>query len=353
MSSPATTIPPGSLVLVTGASGFLASHVIWQFLVLGYRVRGTVRDVQASSWLVQGRFKDYTDSGALDLVAVPDLGVADAYDEAIKGVSAVLHIAYVTKISPDPNEVITPSVVGVRSILEAALQESSRSGSSIKEIVFTSSAVATSPLSQHVDNGAVDRTSWNDAALEAAWARGPPYEMSQVMVNYPASKVAAEKEVWKFVQDRNDKIPFNVNVVSPAGIIGEPLNRKHIKGQANWIVHAYKGNKVVMDAMQASFYADVKDVALVHVAAVLDPEVKNARLQTWGRSTHWNDVLGILRKLSPGKLFIDDYPDPYHLKVSVDQSESLALLKKWADKNDWTSLEDSISENINNPYLNN
>lgn len=89
----------------------------------------------------------------------------------------------------------------------------------------------------------------------------------------------------------------------------------------------------------------------VHVAAILDPDVKNARLQSWGHSAHWNDVLAILRKLCPQKEFIDDYPKTYHLNVSVDQSESLALLRKWFGKDGWTSLEDSISENINNPYL--
>jgi nucleoside-diphosphate-sugar epimerase len=243
MSSLATTIRTGSWVLVTGANGFLASQVIWQFLKRGFRVRGTVRDVQQGQWLLEGRFKRYAETGALELVAVPNLAIDGAYDEAVKGVAAILHIAYVTRIVPDPNEVITPSVAGIRSIMNSAIQESS-----VKEVVFTSSAMAASPLTQNIDNGIVERNSWNDAALEVAWAP-PPYGMSHAMANYPASKVAAEKEVWKFVEEKN--LPFNVNVISPAGLIGEPLNRKHIDGQANWVVHAFRGNKAVMDAMQA------------------------------------------------------------------------------------------------------
>ena len=243
MSSLATTLPTGSWVLVTGASGFLASHVIWQFLNRGFRVRGTVRDVRQSLWLFEGRFKTYAENGALELVAVPDFSVDSAYNEAIKGVAAVLHIAYVTRIVPDPNEVITPTVAGIRSIMNSAIQESS-----VKVIVFTSSALAASSLSQDIDNGTVDRESWNDTVLEAAWAPSP-YGMSHAMANYPASKVAAEKEVWKFVKE--NKLPFIVNVVSPAGIIGEPINGKHVEGQANWVVHAFRGNKAVMDSMQA------------------------------------------------------------------------------------------------------
>ncbi|KAL4884466.1 hypothetical protein BJY04DRAFT_8994 [Aspergillus karnatakaensis] len=346
MSSPTTSIPTGSRVLVTGASGFLASHVCLQLLQRGFKVRGTVRDPAQSPWLLEGPFKHYADTGALELVSVPHLGAEGAYNEAIKGIAAIIHIAYVTNIVPDPNDVITPMVAGVRSIMNAAMQEPS-----VKEVVFTSSALSASPLVRGVDNGVIGQDSWNDAVLEAAWAP-PPYGMAHAMANYPASKVAAEKEVWKFVESHD--LHFNVNVVSPAGITGEPLNKKHIEGPANWMVHAYRGNKAVMDTLQASFYADVKDVALVHVAAVLDPDVRNARIQSWGHSAHWNEVLAIMRKLRPQREFVDYYPDPHHLQVTVDQSKAVALLKKWSerpDKSEWISLEDSIFDNINNAYL--
>ncbi|KAL2849806.1 NAD(P)-binding protein [Aspergillus pseudodeflectus] len=350
MSSLTKSIPTGSWVLVTGASGFLASHVCLEFLQRGFRVRGAVRDPTQSSWLLDSaRFKPYANLGAIELVSVPHLGADGAYDEAIKGAAAVIHIAYVTNIVPDPNDVITPMVAGVRSILTAATREPS-----VREVVFTSSALAASPLASGVDNGVVGRDSWNDAVLEAAWASPPPYGMAHAMANYPASKVAAEKEVWRFVESNNDLVHFNVNVVSPAGITGEPLHKKHIEGPANWVVHAYRGNKAVMDTLPATFYADVKDVALLHVAAALDPEVKNARLQAWGHSANWNEILAILRKLRPQKKFVDDYPDPHHLRVSIDQTESVALLNKWRHrpgKGGWTSLEDSIFENIMNPYL--
>lgn len=244
MPSLTTSIPTGSWILVTGASGFLASHICLQFLQRGYNVRGAVRNPTQSAWLLEGRFKAYADNGAIELVSVPDLGADAAYDEAAKGVAAIIHTAYVTNIVPDPNKVITPTVAGVRSIMNAALREPS-----VKEVVFTSSALTASPLVLGVDNGIVGRDSWNDAVLEAAWAP-PPYGPSHAVANYPASKVAAEKAVWKFVED-NDDLHFNVNVVSPAGITGEPLDRKHVEGQANWVVHAYRGDEAVMDALPA------------------------------------------------------------------------------------------------------
>ena len=243
MSSLVTAIPAGSWVLVTGANGFLASHIISQFLKRGFRVRGTARDVSKAAWLIEGPFKSYAEDGVFELVAVPNLGADGAYDEAVKGVAAILHVAYITRIVPDPNEVITPTITGIRSIMNAAMREPS-----VRRIVFTSSALAASALTQGIDNGTVGRDSWNDAVLEAAWAT-PPYGVSHAVANYPASKVAAEKEVWRFVEE--NELPFTTNVVSPAGMIGEPLNKAHIEGQANWVVHAFRGNRELMDPMPA------------------------------------------------------------------------------------------------------
>jgi nucleoside-diphosphate-sugar epimerase len=96
---------------------------------------------------------------------------------------------------------------------------------------------------------------------------------------------------------------------------------------------------------------DVKDVAALHIAAMLDPDTKNARLQTWGISTNWNDMLAILRKLRPGKEFLPDFPDHDYVEVTTDQSESIALLKKWANQDGWTSLEDTIADTISDPYF--
>lgn len=96
---------------------------------------------------------------------------------------------------------------------------------------------------------------------------------------------------------------------------------------------------------------DVKDIALLHVAAVLDPDVKNARLQAWGHSRHWNDLLAVLRKLRPQKEFIADYPSRSLLTISTDFSDSFALLEKWAEQDGWRSLESSIAEGINSSYF--
>lgn len=84
-------------------------------------------------------------------------------------------------------------------------------------------------------------------------------------------------------------------------------------------------------------------MAVVHVAALLDPEVTNARLHAfhaWGHKCNANDVLAIMRKHHPNHEFVDDLASQTVLSISADFSELLALFKKWA------SLEDSIVENV-------
>lgn len=80
-------LPVGSTILVTGANSYLATHVIDQLLKLGYKVRGSVRDVSKNSWLIP-LFSKYGD-GAIELVEVKDISIEGAFDEAAKGSSSL------------------------------------------------------------------------------------------------------------------------------------------------------------------------------------------------------------------------------------------------------------------------
>lgn len=227
-----TTIPKGSWILVTGATGYVASHVVKQFLERGYKVRGSVRDLKKASWLVDDVFKTYADRGDLELVVVPDLAADHAFDEAVKGMSAVTHVASIVTFDPDPSKVIPQTVRGAVSILEAALREPS-----VREFVYTSSIVAaTIPAPGNTTH--VDRHTWNDAAVQLAWSP-PPYDPMRGSIVYMASKTEAEKAVWRFVEE--EKPHFTVNSICPSSIMGEPLHKSHIESPASWLKLLYDG----------------------------------------------------------------------------------------------------------------
>lgn len=82
-------IPIGSVVLVTGANGYIASHVINILLQLGYKVRGTVRTEKP--WLDQ-YFKERYGDDAYESVIVPALDDRDMMKGAINGVLGIVHV---------------------------------------------------------------------------------------------------------------------------------------------------------------------------------------------------------------------------------------------------------------------
>jgi nucleoside-diphosphate-sugar epimerase len=243
MSDLKTAIPKGSWVLVTGATGHIASHTTKMFLERGFKVRGTVRDIKSAEWLTQNIFKSFVDRGDLELVRVADLGAKNAFDKAIKGVSAIAHIASVMSFSENPKEIIPPVLESLKSILEAARNEPS-----VKSIVYTSSIAAAVSLHPGVVVH-VGPNTWNDKAVEITWSP-PPHPSDYWHEVYQASKVEAEKSLWAFVEEMRPH--FAVNVVSPATILGESFARKHLENPYPWIKNLCDGKEEIGAMFQAS-----------------------------------------------------------------------------------------------------
>ncbi|RDW57271.1 hypothetical protein BP5796_12721 [Coleophoma crateriformis] len=339
MAEPAARIPKGSWILITGVNGFVAAHLAKQLLQRGYKIRGTVRDLEKSSWLINDVFQSSADDGNFELVQVPDLGAEGAFDDAVKGMSAAAHVASIGTFDADPYKVIPQTVMGAISILQAALREPM-----MKAFVYTSSIVATTLVIPDIHTR-VERDTWNEDAINMAWAP-PPYEPARGPVVYAASKTEAEKAVWKFAEEKNPH--FSINSICPATIIGEPLGKKHVETPYAFLKLLYDGNTDFLIANPEIIHIDVKDVGLLHVAALLDPELQDARLPAWAEYCNWNDVLAIMRRLYPQRKFIDDLPPSTPITITTDCSQPLALLKKWGNQDGWTSLEESVADNMTN-----
>ncbi|KAK4442775.1 hypothetical protein QBC34DRAFT_443900 [Podospora aff. communis PSN243] len=335
--SPTPAIPKGALVLITGINGYLASELALHLLTLGYRVRGTVRALPKATWLTTSLLKPHHDSGAFSVIEVPQIDTPDAFSSAIKDVSAVFHLA-TFGFGVDPNDIIPREVAAIRSFLTTAKNEPS-----VRRFVLTSSIVAAATYTP-TSTEHVTAASWNETAVKAAWAP-PPYDASRLMPVYSASKVAAEKEFWRFHEE--EKPGFVMNAVLPQSIVGRRLNKNSESVSAALIPDLFAGRTAVHDSMiPAMSAADVRDVALLHVAAALDTELDGKRIYAWGRPMTWNDVLAILRKNFPDKTFTGPR-DPsigYHLTADLDLE--LSLLKKWGGQDDWTSLEKIVMDNL-------
>lgn len=82
-------IPKGSTVVITGANGYIASHIADILLQLGYLVRGTVRTEKP--WLDQ-LFEEKYGKGKFQSVVLPDLATEGVYNDIIKGAAAFVHV---------------------------------------------------------------------------------------------------------------------------------------------------------------------------------------------------------------------------------------------------------------------
>ncbi|KAL5338927.1 hypothetical protein BJX70DRAFT_408387 [Aspergillus crustosus] len=329
-------IPQGSLVLVIGANGFIASHIIDQLLGAGYKVRGTVRDKARTQW-VNELFDGKYGAGYLHTVEVPDITLSGAFDEAVKGVNAIAHVASIMTLDPNPNNVIPPLITGTLGLLEAAAREPT-----VKRFVLTSSSHAV-VFPRTGEKVTLEKDTFNSAAVKMAYAP-PPYEKGRGMVVYAASKLLVEQAVRKWVGLNPGRL--EVNYVLPATNFGPALHKDHPGSQPwRWPNALYK-NHPERIFIPSQYYIDVRDTARLHMAALLMPTLTDSRIFGFAGVYTINRLLGVLRKLYPNKEFSQDIPDEaVNLMVAPPAAEAEDLLKSMGRKG-WVELEDTVRENL-------
>ena len=139
MDNKTTALPKGSLILITGATGFIGANTVQEALDAGYKVRGTSRSEEKANETK----KIFNNNPNFSTAIVPNVEHAGAWDEAVKGVNAIIHMATDVSFSPDPNIVVTATEEGVRNILRSAAKEPVRQKSRSDLLIFCGSATKT------------------------------------------------------------------------------------------------------------------------------------------------------------------------------------------------------------------
>lgn len=232
-----------SPVLVTGASGFIASHIVRLLLARGYRVRGTVRSLSREKETLHVRALP----GAERLTLVEaDLLVEGSFDDAARGCSHVLHTAspYVLDAKDPQHDLVDPAVKGTRNVLASC----QRAGS-VNRVVVTSSMAAIT------DEPETDRV-----LTEADWNTKSTLQRNA----YYLSKTLAEREAWRFVEE--DRPGFDLVTINPFLVIGPSLS-PGLNTSNQLFVDLLKGT--YPGVMNLSWgFVDVRDTALAHVLAL-------------------------------------------------------------------------------------
>ncbi|KAM5515488.1 NAD dependent epimerase/dehydratase [Fusarium oxysporum f. sp. phaseoli] len=333
-------IPKGSTVLVTGVNGLTGSHVANEFLERGYNVHGTVRDLSKSAWIQDLLVKQYGQD-KFTLFPVIDLTLPDAFEEAIKGVAAVVHVASPLDWGTSTDSLIIAAVAGATNALRASNKQPS-----VQRFIFTSSSVAAVLPRPEVEGIVVTEDTWNDEAVMAAHDSPSP---AQWYVAYAASKTEAERTVWDFFhKDQSRRSDLVVNTVLPSTNFGkciDPVNQGH-PSTSSFIQSLWNGTdlerlKNIPPRMSMPSLFDSR-------ANITNSLVKSTLLMyRIPRSFTLREQYSLMsrRRQNPDKAFVADFQCSRDLAdVGKPRSRSVQLLDALG-KSTFTSLEASIRLN--------
>lgn len=269
-------MPEQSPVVVTGASGFLAKHVVLALLREGLPVRATLRDPGRAAEVRQA-VVPHLPAGAerrLSFVTA-DLTADDGWAAAMAGAAALIHTASPFPIAQprDPDAVIRPAVEGTRRALRAA------AAAGVRRVILTSSTVAI--IGRRRDGHVHTEADWADAD-------GPPD------TPYARSKVMAERAAWEIAAQEG----LALSAINPSFVLGPPLDSRF--GSSISLVRRILRGRDPLVPRLGFPVVDVRDVAEAHLRALMQPETAGERfiasagslwMTDWGRilKTVWPD----------------------------------------------------------------
>ncbi|MEU4198199.1 aldehyde reductase [Kribbella sp. NPDC026611] len=261
-----------SPVLVTGGSGYLATHVIATLLRDGREVRTTVRSTSRESELRVAVRRGGADDTQLELV-VADLLSDDGWADAVAGCDELHHVASPIPVEQpeDPDELIVPAREGTLRVLRAARDSGAR------RVVLTSSFAAVGytpkPGAEYTEDD------WTDPDTPG-------------LAPYPRSKAIAERAAWDLMAGSSTELV----VVNPTGIFGPTLTTE-LRSSTHLIRMMLDGTMKVAPRHRFGV-VDVRDVADLHRRAMNAPHAAGKRYLAVSSDPAMSflDVAGILRR---------------------------------------------------------
>ncbi len=261
-------------VLVTGAAGFIGSHVVRELLVEGHAVRATVRNPVNAEFL-----KGLPGAERLEIVAMDLLDVTQVR-AAVRGCPDVIHCAaalYVGAVDAQ-KDVVDPSVQGTQNLLDAIDEQGG-----VNRFIHTSSVAAVRRTNYR--NGQVfSNTDWCDDATLKSNA-------------YGLAKAGAERLARDWVAAKpEDSRPRYVSI-NPSIVFGPMLSERHLAGSMAVVDHLLKRKPPVLLKMRVNI-VDVRDVATAHVRALTQGE-DGGRYIVFHGSMWMKEMSRVMRKEMP------------------------------------------------------
>ena len=267
-------------VLVTGASGFIATHCILKLASEGYKIQGTVRDpsrVAALEKILSTGLHKHYQTSHLDISWFQaDLNIDDGWTEAAKGCDYVLHVASpVTFSIHGEDELIATARNGTLRVLKAA------EAAGVKRTIVTSSIAAIS-AGHHKEYNPFTEDIWSNVTNSNC----SPYEKS---------KTFAERAAWDFLE--KESTTMEVTTINPSLVFG-PVLEKDI-GESVGVLREMLEGKYPLAPNLNFAIVDVRDVAEMHFLAMTHKEAPGNRFICNSETFSVLEVSELIQKLYP------------------------------------------------------
>jgi nucleoside-diphosphate-sugar epimerase len=242
-------------ILVTGGTGFIASHTILQLLNQEHRVRATVRSLTRGAdvrgMLRQGGVEP---SERLTLFEA-DLQSDAGWSEAVAGCDYVLHVAspFPAGVPKHEDELIVPAREGTLRVLKASRE------AGVKRVVLTSSFAAIG-YGHAPQTAPFDETYWTNISGNDVTA-------------YVKSKSLAERAAWDFMAREGGSL--ELSVVNPVVVLGPVLGPDF--STSILLLQRFLTGSVPGSPNLSFGVIDVRDIADLHIRAMVHPAAKGER----------------------------------------------------------------------------
>lgn len=225
------------MIFITGATGLLGSHLAFELIKKGYKVRGGYRNpsslekVKALAGLYGQEYINYIDQ--IEWVEADMLDMFSIY-QALENVTQVYHCAGYISFHPGDNKnLMEINYLGTRNVVNACLEKNT-------EAFCMVSSVA-----------ALGNTHEENVITETAFRKN-----TKIKTGYGYSKYKGEMEVWRGMTEG-----LNAVIVNPSVILG-PGHWE--SGSGRLFSRIYRGFKYYTDGITG--YVDVHDAVHAMIA---------------------------------------------------------------------------------------
>lgn len=333
-------------VLVTGATGFIAQHIVDKLLARGYSVVGTARSESRYNPIFEAFMQKYPEA-KLTFEIVPDISVENAFDEVLKNhpeITAVLHTASPFSFGLNKSfeeAYLNPAVNGTVNILKAIEKYAPQ----VTNVVITSSYAA---IKTGIPGYIHTNESWNPVVWEDVKDEGTAYS---------ASKTYAEKAARAFVKEH--KVNYKLATVNPPYVFGPQVfdfSVGPVLNTSNEIITAatkIDKNSTKPELGAVALGVDVRDVAEFHILPLENEKAADQRLFICAGPVVAQTILNIINENIPelkGKVAVGDPASEKELVEKNTPKYDLSNLYKVIGDYKFISIKQSVVDVLEQYY---